>query len=32
MYISVHLGDGATNVQKFDEWKSAIAYEEFIKY
>jgi len=32
MYILVHFGDGAKNVQIFDEWKSAIAYEKFIKY
>ncbi len=30
--VWVHFGDGAKNVQMFDEWKSAIAYEKFIKY
>ena len=30
--VCVHFGDGAKNVQMFDEWKSAIAYEKFIKY
>ena len=32
MYILVHFWDGAKNVQMFDELKSAIADEKFIKY